>query len=277
MTLHHRILLPFDGSEPARAAASYARVIAARTGATVTLAYVLPGLDLLSDFGAGPEAARDATTFLAEEARNFTTPTHLALLDGEPAAALAKEAERIEAELVVLGARGRSPLAGLLLGSTARQLLSATTRPVLVAHTPVEAITHVLAGVEQGANAARVADATAGLAAATGAAVTLAHVVDADKDLVASPTRFGIPAEVWTDAIRTHSERVFGPLRPTLPGAREVIRYGRAEIELREAATADGAQVVVVARRGQSGRDVDAWFSVAFSLAVRGPFATLVV
>ncbi len=271
------ILLPYDGSEPARAAAAHARLLAAGSGATVVLAYVLPGYDLLAEFGAGPAAGRDATAMLSEVAATFPGPTELRLLEGDPAEAVAAEAERLKADLVVLGSRGRSPLAGLLLGSTSRKLLNASGRPVLVAHEEVSAIRTVLAGVEQGEGAERVAAAAAAVAAATSAKVTLVNVVDADRALVAHPERFGIPEQAWKEALGKHAERVFGAVRHLVPGAPEELRYGPANQELREAAESKKAEIVVVARRGRSGLDVDAWFSVAFTLAVRGPFATLVV
>lgn len=225
-----RLLLSFDGSEPARAAAA-----------------------------------------------TFAGPTETRLLEGEPAEAVAAEADRIGADVIVIGARGRSPLAGLLLGSTARSLLRATRRPTWVAHGPAEAVRRVVAGVEAGGEALRVAEAAGAVAAVTGGAVTLVNVVDADPALVAHPERFGIPEEVWRESLAKHAERVFGGVRAAVPGAGEVLRYGRAATEIREAAEALDADLVVVARRGRSGLDVDAWASVAFALAVRGPFATLVV
>ncbi|MDP2311361.1 MAG: universal stress protein [Pseudomonadota bacterium] len=273
-----RILVPFDGSDPARAALAHARVIVARTQAVVTLVYVLPRNELLAAIGAGSVSAEaDATAVLTEASATLSSPAEIRLLHGEPAVAIAAEAERIAADLVVLGSRGRSPLLGLLLGSTARKLLHEATRPLMVVHEPVAAITSIVAGVEPGPDSVRVAQAAAALATATGASVTLVNVVDADRALVAQPEQFGIPAQVWRDALAAHAERAFAPLRAIVPGAVEVLRYGHAGSELRDAVADHGAQVVVVARKGSSGLDTEAWFSVAFTLAVRGPFATLVV
>jgi nucleotide-binding universal stress UspA family protein len=273
----NRILVPFDGSEPARAALAHARVLAARSGATVTLAYVVPAPDLLADLGVGRSASRDAAGILAEAAKTIVTPTRTVLLEGDPATALAAEADRLDVDLVILGSRGRSPLVGLVLGSTARKLLLTASRPVMVVHAPVDALRTVVAGVDTGESAAKVARAARALAEATGAAVTLVNVLDADRAVADRPEQFGIPAQVWKDAVAAHAERVFAPLRPLVPGAGEELRYGNATAELREAVDAHRAEVVVVARKGRSGLDVDAWFGVAFTLAVRGPFATLVV
>ncbi|MFN7143795.1 MAG: universal stress protein [Myxococcota bacterium] len=271
------LLVPFDGSAPAYAAAKHARLLAEHTGATVILAYVLPDRALLADFGVGGEARTDATAMLEAEAKAFPGKTEIRLLEGDPPEAIAAEADRAGADVIVLGSRGRSPIVGIVLGSTTREVLQAATRPVLVAHEDVDAITTVLAGVERDVVALRVAEAAATVARACQARLVLVNVVDADPDLVAEPERFGIAAPVWKEALARHAERVFGPLRPLAPGAAEELRYGNAAGELRDAAEAHGAELLVVARKGSAGLDVDAWFSVASTLAVRGPFATLVV
>jgi len=272
-----RILVAFDGSEPARAALAHARILAARSGATLTLAYAVPAPDLLADLGVARSASRDANDILVEAAKSVATPTRMATLGGDPAAALAAEADRLDVDLIVLGSRGRSPLIGLVIGSTARKLLLTASRPVMIVHAPVDSVRTVVAAVDTGDSAAKVARAAQGLAAATGATVTLVNVLDADRAVADSPEQFGIPAQVWKDAVHAHAERVFAPLRPLAPGAAEDLRYGRATAELREAVEDHRAEVVVVARKGRSGLDIDSWFGVAFTLAVRGPFATLVV
>ena len=54
------------------------------------------------------------------------------LLDGYPPLALAEAARKLDADLIVAGARGVSSLAELLLGSTAERLLQRAPCPVLV-------------------------------------------------------------------------------------------------------------------------------------------------
>jgi len=51
---------------------------------------------------------------------------------GEPAEALRQCAEQADADLICLGTRGRSGLAGAIMGSVSRALLAATRRPVLL-------------------------------------------------------------------------------------------------------------------------------------------------
>jgi nucleotide-binding universal stress UspA family protein len=270
-----RILVPFNGSATSRTALAYARLIAPAE-ATVILAYVLPARDLLDNLGVGATARRETTALVTEAAATFPRG-EVRLLKGDPAEAIAAEAARTNVDLIVFGSRVRSRLAGFVLGSTGGKLLQAATVPLMVVHEAVPAITTIVAGVESGVPAVIVARAAQVLAKATGARVALVNVVDADPAVVSTPDEFGIPSQVWRDALSKHVERVFGPLRLHAPGASETLRYGRAVDELPDAAEALAAQVIVVARRGSSGRDVDAWSSVAASLAVRGPFATLVV
>jgi nucleotide-binding universal stress UspA family protein len=56
---------------------------------------------------------------------------HMISRGGPPARRLAELAERIDADLIVVGSRGRAPLAELVRGSVTRQLLHEARRPVL--------------------------------------------------------------------------------------------------------------------------------------------------
>lgn len=273
----NKILVPFDGSVPSRAALVYARLIADnRPDATITLAYVVPRHDLLDKLGVGHTSEREAMALLTETGAAIPN-AEVKLLRGVPSEAIAAEGAGMGADLIVLGSRGRSLLQGLVLGSTARELLQAATVPLLVVHEPIFTLSCIIAAVQPGGPALRVARAAQALAESTGAGVTLVNVVDADPAVMETPEQFGIPSSVWRDALAAHAERVFGPLRTLAPKAKEVLRYGRAVEELPDTVAAHGAQVIVVARRSRPIRTVEAWTSVAAALAVRGPFATLVV
>ena len=56
---------------------------------------------------------------------------HMISRGGQPARRLAELAERIDADLIVVGSRGRAPLAGVMLGSVTQHLLHESNRPVL--------------------------------------------------------------------------------------------------------------------------------------------------
>ncbi|HEU0080210.1 MAG TPA: universal stress protein, partial [Longimicrobiaceae bacterium] len=56
---------------------------------------------------------------------------------GDPARVLAAAAERLDADLVVVGSTRRGPLARALLGTTAQHVLHRVRRPMLVVHPPL--------------------------------------------------------------------------------------------------------------------------------------------
>lgn len=266
------LLVPYDGSVHAQAAAIAARLLAGPTGARTRLFHAIAPK---GDLGDRVERAAHADETLNEEARRFATPVEVVLVDGDPGPAVALEAEK--SGLTIVGTRGRSITAGLLLGSVARYLLRSVSRPVLAVHSPLAEVRRVVVGVDASPRSAAVVTTARALADATGARMVLVHVVDADPNVARSPEAFGVAANVWDEAVKAHAEDVFRPLRALAGGADERVEYGVAAERLRAVAKAERAEVVAVGRKGSSGRDVDAWFSVAFSLAVQGPFATLVV
>ena len=54
------------------------------------------------------------------------------LTEGRPSATIIKIAESKEADLIVIGSRGRGGVTGWLLGSTSRNVVDGCTKPVLV-------------------------------------------------------------------------------------------------------------------------------------------------
>jgi nucleotide-binding universal stress UspA family protein len=55
---------------------------------------------------------------------------------GGPAHAIAEVAEQANADLIVAGTRGHSPVAGLLLGSVIQRIIHIARCPVLAVPTP---------------------------------------------------------------------------------------------------------------------------------------------
>lgn len=58
-------------------------------------------------------------------------PREVLVLDGPAAEALSAAADREHADIIIIGSRGRSKLAGLVLGSTAHTLLHVSPCPVI--------------------------------------------------------------------------------------------------------------------------------------------------
>lgn len=79
---------------------------------------------------------RDAEEILAvaeAQARNAGIDAEVEALEGNPAHRIVELAQAREADLIVVGSRGRGSFAGTLLGSVSREVMSHADRPVLVA------------------------------------------------------------------------------------------------------------------------------------------------
>ena len=133
-----RILLAYDGSEPAKKALDTALDIAGKYQAKLfVLTVVQP-----PDFGEDVE-----TEAIIENSRNFheraLAPVKLlvgargtnAVFEvavGHPAEQIIYHADRYEVDLIVLGHRGKSLFRRLLLGSVTKQVTQYADRTVLV-------------------------------------------------------------------------------------------------------------------------------------------------
>lgn len=274
------ILVATDGSQEARAAAGCARILASRLGQPTVLLHVMDPRDNLWDFAldGAERLGRANRELLAAEAGRFSTPVEALALDGVAADLIVQEADRIDAGVIVLGTRGRSGLGRAVFGSVAMGVLRHADRPVLIVHEEVEAFRHIVAGIDESPLAAWVVEEARRVADATGAMLHLVHVLPTDRHLAAHPEAYGIPRQVFEQELAATAERVFGPRREAAgPGAQERLLFGWAPDQLREHAQTLGAELVVVGRAGRSGRALHHPWSVAVALAMKGPFATLIV
>jgi nucleotide-binding universal stress UspA family protein len=134
-----QIVWATDGSENAERALSYARDLARREGAGITVVHVLTKLaggraGNLSVHGDEDEIkARIRAQFedLLRTGVNATL-TFDSDLGGNPAHQIADAAREARADLIVVGTRGHTVIGGLLLGSVTQRLLHEAPCPVLV-------------------------------------------------------------------------------------------------------------------------------------------------
>ena len=141
MTAFKRILVPHDFSDDAAAALDWAIELAGQLGAELHLlhAYRLP-LEMFSPYGVPmpasvmPEIREAARRSLEElkarvEAAGLTGQIHLR--EGPPADAIVEAARELSADLIVMGTRGRTGLAHVVLGSVAQRTVRSAPCPVL--------------------------------------------------------------------------------------------------------------------------------------------------
>ena len=144
-----RILVPTDFGAASDAALRYARAIAAQFGAAITLVHVFEEpLAYGALVGDGivtiPPGFRDAVKRGAQDRLDKRHAEHAQalpfssheLLTGPAAIRIVEHAEKIQADLIVMGTHARRGLSHLLLGSIAETLVRTAKCPVLITHEP---------------------------------------------------------------------------------------------------------------------------------------------
>ncbi|RLM50631.1 MULTISPECIES: universal stress protein [unclassified Halorubrum] len=148
----------------------------------------LPGMDAASD--AREALAPQRNVF---ERAGFEVETHVAR--GTPHRRINGLAERLDADMIVVGSRGQSPLRNRLIGGTVRNVARTAVRPLLVERIEETASGHavrkehlfqdVLYATDFSENAARAYDYFPSLTGATERAYLL-HVGDGDAESTAT-------------------------------------------------------------------------------------------
>lgn len=183
------ILAASDLSAGALLASRRAALLAARSGAALHLQHVLPHgvllhLRELLQIEAPTveqrltEHAQRQLTQLAESLHaEFAIQAQVQLDRGQLLVAVTDAAERLDADLLVVGARGDSGLRDLLLGSTAERLAQRSRRPLLVVRSESQQpYRRILLPVDLSARSLRLLQACRALAAE--AQVVLLHVIE---------------------------------------------------------------------------------------------------
>jgi nucleotide-binding universal stress UspA family protein len=136
-----KVLVGIDGSAESQRAADQAAQIAQALGRELLLAYVV---SLPPALGPEPLELRQWEVAEHSQAKSLLSELSAKYADrglrvdtvmpsGMPAEVLASTADASDVALVVVGHRGRNPIARALLGSVADRLLQISPKPVLVA------------------------------------------------------------------------------------------------------------------------------------------------
>src|SRR5262249_2995667 len=143
-----RILVPTDFTESSDRALDYAIALAERLGAKVAVmhAYEIPivgfpdgALVATADIAAKiSDASTQALQTIVERYAERGVELESILREGAAYEEIGKVADAINADLIVIGTRGRRGLARALLGSVAENVIRTATRPVLAIHHELE-------------------------------------------------------------------------------------------------------------------------------------------
>jgi nucleotide-binding universal stress UspA family protein len=139
---YRRVLVPTDFSPDADLALAWARVLAEKTGGALIVQHscdlpVLlagsPEVDQTSILAAIEKAAREKLASIARSLSGCSVETVVS--HGRPDVAILDTAESAKADLIVMGTRGRTGVAHVVLGSTAERVLRRSHLPVVTLKT----------------------------------------------------------------------------------------------------------------------------------------------
>lgn len=189
---------------------------------------------------------------------------------GNPAVEICRQADELDAQLVVLATRGETGVGKVVVGSVAERVLRTTTRPVLVvppsiASLPIRTLGEmhdVLAPIDFHEHAVSDARVAQRVARASGAQLRLLHVVpDAAGDrwtVLRPPVAAQLEAQLrgarHTEVGRAHEalRRLAGALDGEPPPELEVVQ-GRVVEQIAHAADRSSVDLVVMGLRGTPG------------------------
>jgi nucleotide-binding universal stress UspA family protein len=140
VTAFNVILLAVDQSGPSDRAVEAARDLALLSGGTVHLLHMREIEVIVGKSGGSFELETDADVeaLVAKETAVLRSSNIKMTVDvrrvhkADVASAIVDLADRIDADIIVMGSRGESPFTALMLGSTTYKVLHATRRPVLI-------------------------------------------------------------------------------------------------------------------------------------------------
>jgi nucleotide-binding universal stress UspA family protein len=140
-----KIVIATDGSEPSQEAVEFGLELAVEQKADVMFVHVVPPDEYMYTGRLGPavpiqhdEPVDESETALkeaAEAAKTAGVTYTLKRISAPPVDGILSIADKHEADLIVVGSRGRGAIGAALLGSVSRDLVGRATRPVLVVKT----------------------------------------------------------------------------------------------------------------------------------------------
>lgn len=295
------LVLPLDGSEFSERVLPLAGKLAATTGASLHLAHVhvshspdhflsntqfhFEGLDL-EEYEERHRTQEREYLVKARSTVGEDTPVDTMLLEGDIADEIASYAAKVGADMVLITTHGHTGVSRMWLGSVADALVRMTTLPLLIIHpahgghvpADLEAIHHILVPLDGSDLSASILEPATDLAQASGAKLTLTHVVSSSAVLGARVF------PLLPDDIRPAVEKANAYLEQVAEGLRAQGLDVETHVEEHDApgraiaAVADklGADVIAMATHGYGGLKRALLGSVADKILRSSPLPLLV-
>lgn len=260
-----RLVVAYDGSDGADAAAAFGLWLAGKAGSAVTVVHASPAPEAAPSAGLLPGAAEQVVADEREWRRRMRNLREYAgphavvetrVVRGQPAGAIIAAAIEHRADAVLMGSHGSGPMRGALLGSASSQVLAHAPCAVMLfrEHAATEPASHVrsvVVGVDGSPSSARALEIAQALAAPLGATVVLVHAYDPHVPFAVMTT------EGMRDLVRQHGREVLATVRETVdapsPSVEDELVEGRAGDALVAACERHAPAILAVGSRGRGG------------------------
>jgi nucleotide-binding universal stress UspA family protein len=136
------VVLGYDGEPGSRAALQTAVTIAAAFKRPLVIAFGYAPAPIGGDVADLSKAIQELGEHITADAVELahavdaSVSVQVELVNDRPAEAIMRAADQYDAMAIVVGATGRGPMAGALLGSVTYQVVHRSTRPVVVVPSP---------------------------------------------------------------------------------------------------------------------------------------------
>lgn len=211
------------------------------------------------------ESAEDAEEVtVSVSAQLGVEPADVRVIEGSPAEAIMKTADRLDAELLVVGSRGRGGLRSAMLGSVSRELGAQARCPVVIVPpdggraaqvgAADRSDASVVCGVDGSEQALAAAAAAGRLANRLGLRPVVVHVLPNLKALMSYPGARSStpPLSGQPDAVARLADEILDrAVEAADASASGIVKHGPPAEVLEAIADREGARLIVIAARGQ--------------------------
>lgn len=259
------VLVAYDGTDGADAAASFALWLAGKGAGRVTLVHACPAIESAPTADVARVSGECRLAYDLEWRRRLEAlrdyapedaDVDVALVHGTIAGALIAAARETGADVLFTGSHGTSRMRGALLGSISSQLLSHATCSVMVFRDqsdspPAAHARTVLVGVDGSPSSREALAFGQALAVPLGAALVLLHVADPQT---AFPMK---PGREFRAALLRHGRSMIHEARSTVAAPLDLVEEelveGVAREQLVAACERHSPAILVVGSRGMGG------------------------